>query len=91
MHEITCTTAARGAAAAAVAVAKADRTLEHVVLFRRRVRCRMAKQTAQVDDEALRTGEFGCHHALPADNEGLDGIGGRGAHDGGIVAGIVMR
>lgn len=69
---------------AAIAMGEGDRTLEHVVLFRRGMRARHAQQFAQVDQKALRGGQLGGFHSLPAGDEFLDRasgscIGHRGA------------
>jgi hypothetical protein len=58
-------------AGAAIAMSKRDRPLEHVVLFRRGVRRLDIEQAAQVNDEALRRGEFGGGNAGPAGDEGV--------------------
>ncbi len=69
-------------AAAAVAVAKGDGPLEHVVEPGRGVRHRHAEQLAQLAHEALRGGEFGGGNAAPAGDE-VGGAGGVGLWDGG--------
>ncbi|SDD61981.1 hypothetical protein SAMN04488509_104180 [Aquimonas voraii] len=59
-------------AVAAIAVAEADRPLEHVVLLGRGVRGVDAEQVAEVDQKALRGRQLGGIDAVPLGDESLD-------------------